>query len=401
MTSCTWQKETYNLYDNDTSSIFKSHFQISSSSTIYLENNTCKLYTPKLCKYVLPSCEPLLGFKQSQGEFITYQIGNASSKRLWLAIRYANPKGFELTQGDVLKLGRIRVKVRKIALKLQDFDNDEQPKCFDSLASQVEIEEELEQEAACRICFSGEISGINPLISPCECIGSIKYIHVDCLRHWLRSKLQTKTTANTVSYYWNEMICELCGSSLPASVYYLGNKLDLISIEYPKKPYLLLEEFTPENFNSCGIHLVTIDDGKTITLGRSPDVDFRISDISVSRKHAVIQFINNKFIIADNKSKFGTLVKLKKIVSLVKGQKISIQVERTMLHLCVRQNFSLKKCCRKQFKKIAPEWSYITQEGIEQSAVYLQNGIESHSFAQSFAQSGNSISYLDEERLQF
>ena len=296
-----------------------------------------------------------------------------------------------MTLGDVLKLGRIRVKVRKIAVNQNDFGNEDLVKCFDSLVSQIDIEEDLEEEAACRICFSGEISNGNPLISPCECIGSIKYIHVECIRHWLRSKLQTKTTATTVSYYWNDMVCELCRTSLPASVYYLGKKLDLLSIEYPNRPYLLLEEFTPESLNSCGIHILTVDEGRSIILGRAPDVDFRIADISVSRKHAIIQFTNNKFIVADNKSKFGTLVKLKKIVSLVKGQKISIQVERTMFHICVRQHFSFKRCCRKQFKKVAPEWSYITQEGLEHSMVNHQIGIEAHSFAQS----ANSNSYLE------
>lgn len=357
------------------------------SSTIYLENNICKLFTPKLSKFVLPSCEPLLGFKSSQGEFITYQIGNGSSKRLWLAVRYTYPKGFELSEGDVLKLGRIRIKVRKIAVKRLDFLEESNMKCFDSLASQVDMEEDLEHDASCRICFSGEFADDNPLISPCDCIGSMKYIHIQCIKSWLRSKLQTKTTSSTVSYYWNDMTCEVCKSSLPASVYYLGNKIDLISIEYPKKPYILFEEFTPENFNSNGVHIVTIEEGKNICLGRSPDTDFRIADISVSRKHALIHFSNNRFTVTDCKSKFGTLVKMKKVLNLARNRKLSIQVGRTMFHVCVKQKFTLKKCCRNPFKKVAPEWSYITQEGFDHGILDRHNG--------EVRSNANSISYFD------
>ena len=46
-----------------------------------------------------------------------------------------------------------------------------------------------------------------------------------------------------------------------------------------------------------------------IKLGRGHDCEIRITDISVSRNHALIKNIGNNFFIFDNKSKFGTLVK--------------------------------------------------------------------------------------------
>ena len=38
---------------------------------------------------------------------------------------------------------------------------------------------------ACRVCFSADSSDGNPLICPCNCEGSVKHIHLDCLREWL------------------------------------------------------------------------------------------------------------------------------------------------------------------------------------------------------------------------
>ncbi|KAL8616910.1 hypothetical protein ACOMHN_041829 [Nucella lapillus] len=38
----------------------------------------------------------------------------------------------------------------------------------------------------CRICHSGADHDDKPLISPCLCLGSLKYVHVSCLQIWLR-----------------------------------------------------------------------------------------------------------------------------------------------------------------------------------------------------------------------
>lgn len=46
-----------------------------------------------------------------------------------------------------------------------------------------------EQEKTCRICYEVETLE-NPIITPCECNGSMKYIHEQCLKTWILS--QTK-----------------------------------------------------------------------------------------------------------------------------------------------------------------------------------------------------------------
>ena len=38
--------------------------------------------------------------------------------------------------------------------------------------------------SSCRICFCKDNLSINPLITPCKCSGSMKYIHVNCLKNW-------------------------------------------------------------------------------------------------------------------------------------------------------------------------------------------------------------------------
>ncbi len=54
--------------------------------------------------------------------------------------------------------------------------------------------------------------------------------------------------------------------------------------------------------------MISTSDKSTLKIGRGHLCDIRVSDISVSRSHAEIEFNDGKFLIRDTKSKFGTLV---------------------------------------------------------------------------------------------
>eukprot|EP00116_Pleurobrachia_bachei_P007854 sb/3468116/ len=41
----------------------------------------------------------------------------------------------------------------------------------------------------CRICLCGHEEG-DPLIQPCECLGTMQYVHRDCLIHWLNTSFK-------------------------------------------------------------------------------------------------------------------------------------------------------------------------------------------------------------------
>jgi hypothetical protein len=51
---------------------------------------------------------------------------------------------------------------------------------------------------------------VNPLISPCGCAGSLKWVHLGCLRTWLARKENVKTSPLVTSYSWKAFHCELC-----------------------------------------------------------------------------------------------------------------------------------------------------------------------------------------------
>lgn len=102
----------------------------------------------------------------------------------------------------------------------------------------------------CRICLCEEEdrSG-NPLITPCKCAGTMKYIHIECLREWLNSKSTFKESnpPGVKTYCWKALECELCKIRFPDRIVNPEKQdqvINLISFEKPLTDYMVLESVT-------------------------------------------------------------------------------------------------------------------------------------------------------------
>ena len=90
----------------------------------------------------------------------------------------------------------------------------------------------------CRICYMEETNKkINPLIKPCKCSGSMKYIHYECLLHWLKTKVLITNNSYCDNgfytiYLLNLIECELCKNPLPNYIKH-NNKIYSL-IDYDK-----------------------------------------------------------------------------------------------------------------------------------------------------------------------
>ena len=43
---------------------------------------------------------------------------------------------------------------------------------------------ENNESNSCRICLGDENTDEDPLLEPCKCSGTMKYIHAECLKNW-------------------------------------------------------------------------------------------------------------------------------------------------------------------------------------------------------------------------
>ncbi|XP_026789130.3 E3 ubiquitin-protein ligase MARCH7 isoform X1 [Pangasianodon hypophthalmus] len=93
----------------------------------------------------------------------------------------------------------------------------------------------------CRICQMGETSSSNPLIEPCRCTGSLQYVHQDCIKKWLRSKISSGSTLEAIT------TCELC-----------KEKLHLNIENFDINELYRSHERSEYEFISCGLYLVVL-----------------------------------------------------------------------------------------------------------------------------------------------
>lgn len=78
----------------------------------------------------------------------------------------------------------------------------------------------------CRICLedygpNDQSSQNNVLINPCKCSGSSKYIHLFCLQTWLKSKAVVNSQLSTSCNYYEikGIECEICKSYFPGKFF--------------------------------------------------------------------------------------------------------------------------------------------------------------------------------------
>ncbi|XP_075798273.1 putative E3 ubiquitin-protein ligase MARCHF10 isoform X1 [Microtus pennsylvanicus] len=72
------------------------------------------------------------------------------------------------------------------------------------------LEEDSEEEEGdlCRICQIAGGSPTNPLLEPCGCVGSLRFVHQECLKKWLKVKITSGADLGTVK------TCEMCKQNL-------------------------------------------------------------------------------------------------------------------------------------------------------------------------------------------
>ena len=103
----------------------------------------------------------------------------------------------------------------------------------------------------------------------------------------------------------------------------------MITVEKPACPYIILERLSQDEKKSSTLSLIVPTEHEPIRLGRGHQCDLRISDISVSRVHALLKYKDGRFLLFDNESKFGTLILLNRSYQ-IQNDKAAIQIGRTV-----------------------------------------------------------------------
>jgi pSer/pThr/pTyr-binding forkhead associated (FHA) protein len=229
----------------------------------------------------------------------------------------------------------------------------------------------------CRICYVEEepVSDFNnPLVQPCKCSGSLKYIHLNCLKHWLNTKscIKVETNDNYSIFLVKPVECEICKTKFPDFVKHKENLYEILDFKSEFDNYFTIESLTIDKNNNRCIYVVNLDKNIKLKIGRGHDANLTLTDISVSRVHSIITIENKNIYLEDNNSKFGTLILVQSpTIKIIQNLPLYIQIGRTFMNCIIMQKTkNLFSCCEVHEK---PNYNFYFQQNEKQKQVNLLN----------------------------
>ncbi len=98
------------------------------------------------------------------------------------------------------------------------------------------------EQMSCRICLDEASTRENPIVHVCKCSGTLKGIHVNCLRKWFGNKMLKKESGHLISLYHKPLFCEICKAEIPGKQKEIWKNLFLLdSVKWERQEYSLIE----------------------------------------------------------------------------------------------------------------------------------------------------------------
>lgn len=210
-----------------------------------------------------------------------------------------------VSEGDTFVLGGVRMFVRSLNFSSSD---DIYQMMNDSMAMMSEAKLREAPQIFCRICHSEESDFVrNPLLAPCLCSGSMKYIHLGCLRKQAETRNFTKMKSLfTISFDLRALVCDVCLSPFPETIIQDDVPFSLIDEEKLNPPFLVFELFDSKGRRKKTIHCLKLTFGSKVVIGSSQSSDIRLLDRSISPVHACLLIKSKGMFIEDRDSHLGT-----------------------------------------------------------------------------------------------
>ncbi|XP_075613589.1 E3 ubiquitin-protein ligase MARCHF7 isoform X15 [Balearica regulorum gibbericeps] len=191
-------------------------------------------------------------------ESVPPTLGSSLSDNLMITVDII-PSGWN--QSDGQEIGKSKVSPSRDPERLQ--------KIKESLLLE---DSEDEEGDLCRICQMPSASSDNLLIEPCKCTGSLQYVHQECMKKWLQSKINSGSSLEAVT------TCELCKEKL---------HLNLEDFDIHELYRAHANEQADYEFISSGLYLVVLlhlcEQRFSDMLGTASEASTRVRFINLAR----------------------------------------------------------------------------------------------------------------------
>uniref|UniRef100_A0A8C5JA71 RING-type E3 ubiquitin transferase n=1 Tax=Junco hyemalis TaxID=40217 RepID=A0A8C5JA71_JUNHY len=147
------------------------------------------------------------------------------------------------------------------------------PERLQKIKESLLLEDSEDEEGdICRICQMSSSSSDNLLIEPCKCTGSLQYVHQECMKKWLQSKINSGSSLEAVT------TCELCKEKL---------HLNLEDFDIHELYRAHANEQADYEFISSGLYLVVLlhlcEQRFSDMLGTANEASTRVRFINLAR----------------------------------------------------------------------------------------------------------------------
>jgi len=296
-----WNKNSHRLFDYESIELIHNTIEVNDAGLLDLQH-----FFPDFQK------AELLNLEKTETGFRVLPVGTS---KIWKVL--TKEQNLQLVPGQYLKFGRKMFRVRSKNLK----PNYSALKPFLSY-----------QQETCRICFQKKTAQ-DPLISPCNCKGSIKFAHFSCFSSFIKPFVQVQKLGNITKFTVRKMICEISKCHIHKKILKKSLIFGFFNNLTFAEPFLVLDFF--DCSKEYSVIIVELGENKELVVGRSSDAGLCVPDISVSRNQAVIKVINGEFWVRDSGSRFGSLLSYGQ---LDLSAEENVQVGNCVLHFFIPAN---------------------------------------------------------------
>jgi hypothetical protein len=392
LTLKTWNSESNGMFDYSLYSVIEIKASIDKDTYVVLTKNNNFINVDQHSNIKTKDGDCLI-FQVNNGNYNTYYLVNPIPKKLkltetnflyintkmWLVIKKEGEdedkncnEDYYINLNDILKFGRVKYAVQKIYLKKEEnsINADEPPipsaelqynisnlnknkeptfdfifevekDCYDKGIYEKNANKNQIDYSTCDICrenknniIENDNDGDNFLISFCEC----EKVHFKCLKKKIKENIIYNERKKQCDYtiLIKKFECPKCKIQYPLH-FKLPNDdkiYNFIDIEEPSDcDYIILEsiDYKIDESYCKSIHIIKFLKDY-ITIGRDSENDVIDTDISISRKHAILKYCkeSGKICIENRSKKFGSLVLIKEPIKVL-DKKIFLQVGRTYI----------------------------------------------------------------------
>lgn len=237
-----------------------------------------------------------------------------------------------LLVGDIFKLGRVRFQVMKVSWK-DPIKPVEVP--------MTEYTEEPDDQ--CRVCMVQERSNEDPLLCVCNCRGTLKFIHLNCLQHIINSRSYTDNFRNCTTFNWHDLNCRVCRGRFVIDVRTPWLSKSLLCIPESGENHVVLQQLHRNGSKMITYHLLYLR--KTLIFGSSPESDLALSDQrTVCPSHASLKKEGGDLFLEGSNTRFVTAVLVNRPILLENRLPILLEAGMNILHFSIEPRTN-GACC--------------------------------------------------------